>query len=199
MSRVLFLYGKIEEEVFVCQPLGFEDPEFPDRVYKVEKALYRLHQAPELGMKPCQLICWKIGFREERLTRLGLSEGTKVKQKNDGIFISQDKYVTEILKKFGFTDVKTSSTPMETQKLLLKDEDVCVCARNQVNPKISHLHAVKRIFSDYAGASLDTKFTIGGCQFLGSRLISWQCKKQTVVANSTTEAEYVAALSCCGH
>ncbi|GJZ24345.1 putative ribonuclease H-like domain-containing protein, partial [Tanacetum coccineum] len=41
-----FLYGKIEEEVYVCQPPGFEDPEFPDRVYKVEKALYGLHQAP---------------------------------------------------------------------------------------------------------------------------------------------------------
>ncbi|GKB15996.1 uncharacterized mitochondrial protein-like protein [Tanacetum coccineum] len=140
----------------------------------------------------------------------------QVKQKEDGIFISQDKYVTEILKKFGFTDVKTASTPMETQKLLLKDEDgeevdvhlyrsmigslmyltssrpdimfaVCACARYQVNPKVSHLHAVKRIFrylkgqpklglwypkdspfdlvaytdSDYAGASLDRKSTTG--------------------------------------
>ncbi|GKG22905.1 uncharacterized mitochondrial protein-like protein [Tanacetum coccineum] len=47
----------------------------------------------------------------------------QVKQKEDGIFISQDKYVTEILKKFGFTDVKTASTPMETQKPLVKDED----------------------------------------------------------------------------
>ncbi|GKE16876.1 hypothetical protein Tco_1424453, partial [Tanacetum coccineum] len=52
--------------------------------------------------------------------------------------------------------------------------------------------------SDYAGASLDRKSTIGSCQFLGCRLFSWQCKKQTVVANSTTEAEYVAASSCCG-
>ncbi|GKF04187.1 hypothetical protein Tco_0034855, partial [Tanacetum coccineum] len=43
--------------------------------------------------------------------------------------------------------------------------------------------------SDYAGASLDMKSTTGGCQFLGSRLISWQCKKQTIVANSTTEAD----------
>ncbi|GJX16090.1 hypothetical protein Tco_0216922 [Tanacetum coccineum] len=137
---------------------------------------------------------------------------------------------------------------METQKPLLKEEDgkevdfhlyrsmigslmyltssrpdimfpVCACARYQVNPKVSHLHAVIRNFrylkgqpklglwypkdspfdlvaytdSDYAGASLDRKSTTGGCQFLGYRLISWQCKKQTVVANSITEAEYVVA------
>nr|GEU81688.1 ribonuclease H-like domain-containing protein [Tanacetum cinerariifolium] len=102
---------------------------------------------------------------------------------------------------------------------------VCACARFQVTPKVSHLHAVKRIFrylkgqpklglwypgdspfdlkafldSDYAGVSLDRKSTIGGCQFLGKRLISWQCKKQTVVANSTTKEKYVAAANCYGH
>nr|GEV98438.1 uncharacterized mitochondrial protein AtMg00810-like [Tanacetum cinerariifolium] len=102
---------------------------------------------------------------------------------------------------------------------------VCACARYQVTPpKVSHLHDVKRIFrylkgqpklglwypkdspfdlvaytdSDYAGASLDRKSTTGGCQFFRYRLISWQCIKQIVVANSTTEAEYVATLSCCG-
>ncbi|GJR54375.1 ribonuclease H-like domain-containing protein [Tanacetum coccineum] len=209
-----FLYGKIEEEFYVYQPLGFEDPEFPDRVYKVEKALYGLHQAP----RACQ-----------------------------------DKYMDEILKMFGFSTVKTASTPMETSKSLIKDENaedvdvhlyrsmisslmyltssrpnimfvVCACARFQVTPKISHLHAMKRIFgylkgkpklglwdpkdspfdseaysdSDFAGASLDRKSTTGCCQFLRSRLISWQCKKQTIVANSTTEVEYVAAASCCG-
>ncbi|GJS00836.1 hypothetical protein Tco_0317344 [Tanacetum coccineum] len=99
---------------------------------------------------------------------------------------------------------------------------VCACARFQVTPKTSHFNAVKRIFrylkgqpklglwyprdspfdleafsdSDYARASLDRKSTTGGCQFLGKRLISWQCKKQTIVANSTTEAEYVAAANC---
>ncbi|GKG06463.1 hypothetical protein Tco_0326549 [Tanacetum coccineum] len=80
---------------------------------------------------------------------------------------------------------------------------VYACARFQVTLKMSHLHAVKRIFrylkdSDYAGASLDRKSITGGCQFLGKRLISWQCKKQTIVANSTTEAEYVVAANCCG-
>ncbi|GKA39283.1 putative ribonuclease H-like domain-containing protein [Tanacetum coccineum] len=157
-----FLYGKIEEEVYVCQPLGFEEPDFPDRVYKVEKALYGLHQAP----KACT---------DEFYGELTFFLGLQVKQKEDGIFISQDKYVTEILKKFGFSDVKTANTPMETHKPLLKDADgedvdehmyrsmigslmyltslrpdimfdVCVCARFQVNPKVSHLHVVKRIF-----------------------------------------------------
>nr|GFB01385.1 putative ribonuclease H-like domain-containing protein [Tanacetum cinerariifolium] len=52
--------------------------------------------------------------------------------------------------------------------------------------------------SDYAGANRDRKSTTGGCQFLGRRLISWQCKKQTIVAASSCEAEYVAAASCCG-
>ncbi|GJS48585.1 uncharacterized mitochondrial protein-like protein [Tanacetum coccineum] len=191
-------------------------------------------------------------FQMSSMGELTFFLGLQVQQKKDGIFISQDKYVVEILKKFGFTEVKTASTPMETQKPLLKDEDgkevdvhmyrlmigslmyltssrpdimfaVCACARYQVNPKVSHLHVVKRIFrylkgqpklglwypkdspfdlvayidSDYAGASLDRKSTTGGCQFLGCRLISWQCKKQTVATNSITEAEYMAASSCC--
>ncbi|GJX35647.1 putative ribonuclease H-like domain-containing protein [Tanacetum coccineum] len=209
-----FLYVKIEEEVYVCQPPDFEDPNFPDNVYKVEKALYGLHQAPKAY---------------------------------------QDKYVAEILKKFDFATVKTASTLIGTNKALVKDEEaevvdvhlyrsmirslmyltafmpdimfaVCACARFQVTPKNSHLHALKRIFrylkgqsklglwyprdspfdlkafldSDYAGANLDRKSTTGGCQFLGKRLISWQCKKQTIVANFTTEAEFVAAANCVG-
>ncbi|GKB27038.1 putative ribonuclease H-like domain-containing protein [Tanacetum coccineum] len=107
------------------QPPGFEDPEFPDRVYKVEKALYGLHQAPRAWL--------------------------------DKMFI------------------------------------VCACARFQVTPKVSHLHAVKRIFRYLKGHHIGRR-----CLVLGSRLISWQCNKQTIVANSTTEAEYVAAASCCG-
>ncbi|GKE37574.1 putative ribonuclease H-like domain-containing protein, partial [Tanacetum coccineum] len=251
-----FLYGKIEEEVYVCQPLGFEDPDFPNRVYKVEKALYGLHQAPRAWYETLSTYLLDNRFQRGKIDKtlfikrdkefekmmhkkfqmssmgeLTFFLGLQVKQKEDGIFISQDKYVTEILKKFGFTDVKTASTPMETQKPLLKerclDITVCVCAvQDTKSTQMCHIVCcgMKRIFrylkgqpklglwylkdspfdlvaytdSDYAGASLDRKSTTGGCQFLGCRLISWQCKKQTVVANSTTKAEYVAASSCCG-
>ncbi|GJT98906.1 hypothetical protein Tco_1094424, partial [Tanacetum coccineum] len=125
------------------------------------------------------------------------------------IFISQDKYVAEILKKFDFANVKTVSTLIETQKPLVKDEeanDVDVHLYRSMIGSLMYLTAsrpnimfgVCACFSDYAGANLDRKSITGGCQFLGRRLISWQCKKQTIVATSTTEAEYVAAASCCG-
>nr|GEV87064.1 hypothetical protein [Tanacetum cinerariifolium] len=132
----------------------------------------------------------------------------QVKQKQNGIFISQDKYVAEILKKYSFLEVKNASTPMETQKPLLKDKDgeevdVHMYLKGQPKfglwyPKDSSFDLVAYTDSDYAGASLDRKSTTRGCQFLRCRLISWQCKNQIVVANSTTEAEYVAASSCCG-
>ncbi|GKE99180.1 hypothetical protein Tco_0022531 [Tanacetum coccineum] len=64
-------------------------------------------------------------------------------------------------------------------------------------PRESPLDLVAYSDSDYAAANLDRKSTTGGCQFLRRRLISWQCKMQTIVATSTTEAEYVAAASCC--
>ncbi|GJY75489.1 putative ribonuclease H-like domain-containing protein [Tanacetum coccineum] len=121
-----FLYGKIEEEVNVCRPPGFEDPDFPEKVYKVEKALYGLHQDPRAWYETLSTYLLDNGFQRGKIDKtlfIRRDKGLQVKQKEDGIFISQDKYVTGILKKFGFTDVKTASTPMETQKPLLKDKD----------------------------------------------------------------------------
>ncbi|GKD70123.1 hypothetical protein Tco_1324213 [Tanacetum coccineum] len=120
-----------------------------------------------------------------------------------------------------FLGLQTASTLIETNKALLKDEEaedvdvhlyrsmigslmyltasrpdlmfaICACTRD------SPFELEAFYDSDYAGASLDRKSTTGGCQFLGKRLISWQCKKQTIVANSTTKAEYVSAANCCG-
>ncbi|GJT00955.1 putative ribonuclease H-like domain-containing protein [Tanacetum coccineum] len=273
--KSVFLYGQIEEEVYVCQPPGFEDPDYSDKVYKVVKALYELHQAPRAWYENLANYLLGNGFQRGKIDLtlfikkqkgdillvqiyvddiiFGSTNKELLQQKKDGIFISQDKYVDEILKKFNYTDVKSAFTPVDLEKPLVKDGDandvdvhlyrsmigslmylttsrpdimfaICACARFQVTPKTSHLIDVKRIFkylkgkptlglwysrdspfelvaytnSDYTGVTQDRKSTTGGCQFLGNKLISWQCKKQTVVATSTTEAEYVAAASCYG-
>ncbi|GJR54379.1 putative ribonuclease H-like domain-containing protein [Tanacetum coccineum] len=255
-----FLYGTIDEEVYVSQPPGFIDPDHPTKVYKVVKALYGLHQAPRAWYATLSTFLEKHGYKrgtidktlfirrnkkdiifgstnkswcdefealmQSRFQMSSMGEltfflGLQVKQNKEGIFISQDKYVAEILKKFDLVNVKVAITPMETKLPLTKDEEAFDV---DVTPKTSYLNAVKRIFkylkgkpnlglwypresplnleafsdSDYGGSNLDRKSTTGGCQFLGQRLISWQCKKQTIVATSTTEAEYVAAAHCCG-
>nr|GEX41977.1 putative ribonuclease H-like domain-containing protein [Tanacetum cinerariifolium] len=169
-----FLYGTIEEEVYVCQPLGFENPDYPDKVYKVVKALYGLHQAPrgwyetlanyllENGFHRGQIdqtlfikkqksnillvqvyvndiifgstnkdLCkafeklMKDKFQMSSMGELSFFLGLclQVKQKQDGIFTSQDKYVAEILRKFDLTDEKSASIPVDIEKPLLKDLD----------------------------------------------------------------------------
>ncbi|GJW02761.1 putative ribonuclease H-like domain-containing protein [Tanacetum coccineum] len=181
-----------EEEVYVCQPPGFEDPDFPDRVYKVEKALYGLHQAPRAWYETLLTYLLDNGFQRGKidktlfikrdksdilLVQVSMGEltfflGLQVKQKEDGIFISQDKYVTYILKKISFNDVKTASTPMETHKPLLKDADgedvdehlIFRYLKGQPKlglwyPKDSPFDLVAYTDNDYAGASLDRKST----------------------------------------
>ncbi|GKE46896.1 putative ribonuclease H-like domain-containing protein [Tanacetum coccineum] len=118
-----FLYGTIEDEVYVCQLPSFEDPQFPDKVYKVEKALYGLHQAPRAWHETLSTYLLENGFRRGIIDKTLFIKKDKVKQKDDGIFISQDKYVADIMKKFDFVTVKTASTPMEPNKALVKYEE----------------------------------------------------------------------------
>ncbi|GKC93036.1 putative ribonuclease H-like domain-containing protein [Tanacetum coccineum] len=225
------LYETIEEEVYVTQPPGFKDPDHPDKVYKVVKALYGLHQTPRAWYETLANYLLGNGFKRGKIDQALFIKKQKgdillvhvyvddiifgstkelwlqVKQKEDGIFISEDKYVADILMKFSFTNVKTACTSMDTEKPLLKDsvgDDVDVHLYRYLKgqpklglwyPRDSSFDLVAYSDSDYVGESLDRKSTIGGCQLLRCRLISWQCKKQTVVATSSIEAEYVAAAS----
>ncbi|GJW30379.1 putative ribonuclease H-like domain-containing protein [Tanacetum coccineum] len=233
-----FLYGKIEDEVYVCQPPGFKDPDLPNRVYKVEKALYGLHQAPRAWYETLSTYFLDNGFQRGKIDKTLFIRRVKSDIKlvqvyvDDIIFGSTKKslcieFEKMMHKKFQmssmgeitfFLRLKTASTPMETHKPLLKDaddEDVdkhlyrsmigSLMYLTSSRPDIifamcaySPFDLVAYTDSDYAGASLDRKSAIGGCQFLGCRLISWQCKKQTVVANSINEAKYIAASNCCG-
>ncbi|KAI3664952.1 hypothetical protein L6452_43567 [Arctium lappa] len=270
-----FLYGTIDEEVYVCLPPGFENPSYPDTVYKQKKTLYGLHQAPRAwydtlsthllengfergiidktlfikrsknGIQLVQIYVDDIifGYTKEQMCRdfeelmhksfkmSAMGELTfflrlQVKQQKDGIFISQSKYVKDILDKYGLSDSKPASTPMETHKHITADlevEDVDVhlyrsmigslmyltaprpdimfplrvCARFQVKPKQSHLQAVKRIFRYLRGKP---------------RLGLWYAYESTfdLIAysdsdlgganmdkKSTSEDEYIAAASCC--
>ncbi|GJU81875.1 uncharacterized mitochondrial protein-like protein [Tanacetum coccineum] len=180
-----FLYGQIEEDVYVCQPPGFEDPNHHD---KYNYTNVKSASTPTDLEKPL-VQDGDVADVDEHLYRS---------------MIGSLMYLTASRSDIMFA--------------------ACTCARFQVSPKTSHLLAIKRIFrylkgkpslrlwylkdsplelvaytdSDYAGATQDRKSTIRICQFLGNKLISWQCKRQTIVATSTTEVEYVAVASCCG-
>ncbi|XP_075515957.1 uncharacterized protein LOC142550785 [Primulina tabacum] len=222
-----FLNGILKEEAYVSQPKGFEDPHHPNHVYKLKKALYGLKQAPR---------AW-YGRLTEYLLDLGFKRGG---------------YAKNLVKKFSTENTKHMKTPMGSTEKLFKDDvaagvdntqyrsiigsllylsasspdimfSVCLCARYQADPKVTHLKVVKRILryiagtinlglwytketntnlvgfsdADWAGNLDDRKSTTGGCFYLGKNLVSWYSKKQNCVSLSTAESEYVAAASCC--
>ncbi|GJX75039.1 putative ribonuclease H-like domain-containing protein [Tanacetum coccineum] len=206
-----FLYGTIEEEVYVYQPPGFEDPQFPDKVYKIEKALYGLYQAPRAWYETLSTYLLENKFRKGTIDKtifikkdkgdIMLVQDCKYNRRRMESSLDKTKYVADILKKFDFVTVKTTSTPIETNKALLKDEeanDVDVHLYRSMIRSLMYLTASKPDIiylkgqpklglwyprdspfnleafsdSDYAGASLDRKSTIG--------------------------AEYVDATNCCG-
>nr|GEU70680.1 hypothetical protein [Tanacetum cinerariifolium] len=122
----VFTPGTIKEEVYVCQPPGFKDPDYLDKVYKVVNVLYGLHQAPRAWYETLANYLLENGFQKGKIGQtlfIKKQKGLQVKQKQNGIFISQDKYVAEVLRKFGLTDGKSASTPIDTEKPLLKDPD----------------------------------------------------------------------------
>ncbi|CAN1142556.1 Retrovirus-related Pol polyprotein from transposon TNT 1-94 [Linum perenne] len=295
-----FLNGDLKEEVFVAQPPGFENFEFPDYVFKLKKALYGLKQAPRAWYEKLSSFLLKQGFSRgsvdttlfihkhdsdllivqiyvddiifgstndllsqdfgttmqesfemSLIGELSFFLGLQIRQDSSGIFICQTKYCRDMLNKFHMSKLKHAPTPLSTTLKIDKDEagkhfnekqyrgmigsllyltasrpdishSVGVCARFQCNPKESHFIAVKRVFkylngtsdlglwysadaacdligysdSDFAGSLYDRRSTSGACQFLGFSIVSWLSKKQSSVALSTAEAEYIAAGSC---
>nr|GEX18063.1 putative ribonuclease H-like domain-containing protein [Tanacetum cinerariifolium] len=217
--KIAFLYGKISEEVYVSQPPGFIDSKFLNKVYKVVKALYGLHQALRAWYATLYTFLVKSRYRR------GIIECVLFIKKDKKDIMLVQVYVDDII--FGSTKKSWCDefeALMKSRFQMSSIGELTFFLRLQVTPKISHLHAVKRIFrylkgqpklgiwypreltfdmeaysdSDYARENLDRKSKIGGCQFLGRRLISWQCKRQTIMATSTTVAEYVAVANCCG-
>nr|GEY65580.1 putative ribonuclease H-like domain-containing protein [Tanacetum cinerariifolium] len=193
-----------------------EDPDNPAKVYKVEKAMNGLHQAPRAWYGTLSKYLLKNGFQK------GTIDQTLFIRRQRGDFILVQVYVDDII--FG------SSNPQLCREFkALMHEKFQMSAMGELNfffgcksyrrrmaffslKKSIEFEALMHekfqmsdmgelnffLGLDYGGATQDRKSTTGGCQFLGRRLISWQCKKQTIVATSTTEAEYVAAASCCG-
>ncbi|GJW57055.1 putative ribonuclease H-like domain-containing protein [Tanacetum coccineum] len=225
-----FLYGTIEEEVYVTQPPGFKDPDHLDKVYNVVKVYVDDIIFGSTNKELC------IGFEKlmkEKFQMSSMGELTfflrlQVQQKEDGIFISQDKYVAEILKKFNYTNVKSASTPVDLEKPLVKDGDaddvdvhlyrymigslmyliasrpdimfaVCACARFQVTPKTPHLLAVKRIFRYLKGKqTLGLWYSRDSPFELVAYTDSYYAGATQDRKSTTGGSEYVAAASCCG-
>ncbi|GKA52264.1 putative ribonuclease H-like domain-containing protein [Tanacetum coccineum] len=132
----------------------------------------------------------KRRFQMSSMGELTFFLGLQVQQKEDGIFISQDKYVVEILKKFDFDSVKTAITPIETQKPLVKDEEA---ADVDVHIYRSMIGSLMYLTASMVDIMYVVVLVLG---FQGT--YHWQCKKQTIMATSTTKAEYVAAANCRG-
>ncbi|GJR82941.1 retrovirus-related pol polyprotein from transposon TNT 1-94 [Tanacetum coccineum] len=188
--KTTFLNGELKEEVYVCQPEGFVDPNHPTHVYHLKKALYGLKQA---------LRAWY-----DTLLR----------------FLLDNKFSKEIFKKFGMDSCDPVDTPMVDQLRLDEDPlgiQVDQTWFRSIIGSLMYLTAIRPnlVFvglwylkdtamaltayadEDHAGCQDTRRSTSGSAQFLGDKLVSWSSKKQKSTAISTIEAEYIAMSGCC--
>ncbi|GJQ98767.1 retrovirus-related pol polyprotein from transposon TNT 1-94 [Tanacetum coccineum] len=148
-------------------------------------------------------------FEMSMMGELNFFLGLQIKQLDDEIFFNQSKYIKEMLKKFGLEDSKPIKTPMSTETKLTRVEEGESIDNTKYRgmigtthlglwyPKGSGIETIVYADSDHAGDYIDRKSTSGVCTFMGCCLTSWFSKKQTVLAISTTEAEYVSARKAC--
>ncbi|GJV89606.1 retrovirus-related pol polyprotein from transposon TNT 1-94 [Tanacetum coccineum] len=167
--KTAFLNGNLREEVYVSQPNGFVDPDNPNHMYKLKKALY--------------------GEGNELLL---------IFQNPRGIFINQSKYALESLKKYDFDSCDPVDTPMVEKSKLDKDKEGKVVDLSHYHGMIGTLLYLTATFADadHAGCQDTRRSTSGNMQFLRDRLVSWSSKRQKSAAISSTEAEYIDMSGC---
>nr|GEY85295.1 hypothetical protein [Tanacetum cinerariifolium] len=192
------------EEVYVAQLDGFIDPDHPEKVYRLRKALYRLKQAPR---------AWYDEL-SKFLTSKGFYKGLQIHQSPHGILINQAKYTLKILHKYGMDKGQSIGAPMATKLKLDADLSGNPVDQTDYHSKIGSLMYLTSsrpnivqagssfgltafLNVDHVGCIDSRKSTFGGIQFLGDKLISWMSKNQNCTAMSSTKAEYVALSASC--
>ncbi|GJQ90916.1 retrovirus-related pol polyprotein from transposon TNT 1-94 [Tanacetum coccineum] len=175
--KMAFLNGLLKEEVFVRQPDGFVDPDFPNHVYRLKKALYGLKHAPRAWYNKLSSFLIEHHFTKEKCDTISTPMATtKLDADLLGTLVDQPKYNSMI----GGLMYLIASRP-----------DISFATFDSGFKLIAYSDA------DHAGCNDDCKSTSGGIQFLGDKLVSWSSKKQDCTAMLTAKAEYVSLFACC--
>nr|GEW63674.1 hypothetical protein [Tanacetum cinerariifolium] len=214
--KTAFLHGSLKEDVYVCQPKGFIDADYPSHVYKLKKVLYGLKKAPRAWYDKLSTFLLQNRFSKGTIdptlfTRRFDDDILVVNQSPSGIFINQSKYVHEILKKYGLNTSDIVGTPMDIKDKLDLDQigtPVDATKYRSMIGALMYLTSSKPYIihatcdsgfeltgfsdADYAGCKDTFKSTSGGAQLLGEKLVSWSSKKQDCTSLSTAESEYVS-------
>ncbi|XP_023753231.1 secreted RxLR effector protein 161-like [Lactuca sativa] len=212
--NIAFLHGILQEELFLNQPIGFESEEFPNHVYCLDKAVHGLKRAPRAWYDTLANYLLKFGFSNSKPAKTLMSSSVSIATNATGVDVNANLY----------RGIMGSLLYLISSHLDILFATI-LCAHYQSSSKESHFLVVKWIFryikhtlnlglwyphdselklvgythSDNGGCGIDCKSTSGGAPMLGDRLVSWSSKKQTSMACSIAEVEYVAIGRCCSY